>query len=579
MTGVLGDRHRVWTNDSIADQCAPHLPGWRLNAATWALGVVSVLAYAPFFVWPVLFATLPAWLNLTRIAEQRSPSLARFAPWRRSAVGRAAAIGWWFGFGHCMAGLFWVGEAFLVEPEVFGWLLPFAVTLLPGGLALFYAAAMAGAALLTPRAHLGVQRVAALAVTLSVTEWLRGHIFTGFPWNVLGYALTYPLPLMQSASLFGIYGLTLITVLICALPGMLYLGRGDIKPDSTWQHVWRHAWWIAAVLPLAMLWAYGHVRLNASLPAMSSPAPKIRIVQPSVPQNEKWRPENQRRIFDDHLALSRQTTGWPASGGVDDDAAGIALIVWPEAAMPFFPLNQPIALSDIGRMLTAETTLVSGALRAGPSPSPAERGPVYNSLIAFGSGESARVIAAYDKIHLVPFGEYLPLQRLLEAIGLQQLSKLQGGFAAGIAPRPLLDIPHVGKLGPLVCYEVLFPGTIVQGQERPRALVNVTNDGWFGNTTGPRQHLQMTRVRAVEEGLPIIRAANNGISAMIDANGRITARIDLNVRGSIDAVLPPALAPPPYARFGDAIWLAMLTMIVAGVLANRLSGRRGAGGP
>jgi apolipoprotein N-acyltransferase len=530
------------------------LTGWRLNAATWALGVISVLAYAPFFLWPVLFVTLPAWLIAVSTGEQRAPSHVRFAPWRRSPVGRAGELGWWFGFGHCMAGLFWVGEAFLVEPDVFGWLLPFAVTLLPAGLALFYATAMATAAWLAPH---GVHRVLALAVTLSVTEWLRGHIFTGFPWNVLGYALTYPLPLMQSASVFGIYGLTLIAVLVFALPATLYLDR---RTDET-NPLRRRAWALAAILPLMALWGFGQLRLAAPAPVSGESAPLIRIVQPSVPQREKWRAENQRRIFDDHLALSLQN-----AAGTRDDAAGIALIVWPEAAMPFFPLNSEIALGDIGRMLPVDTTLVSGALRADPPPSPAARRAVYNSLIAFGSGESARVMAAYDKIHLVPFGEYLPLQRLLERIGLQQLSKLPGGFASGIAPRPLMDIPRVGRLGPLICYEVLFPGTIVQGAERPRALVNVTNDGWFGNTTGPRQHLQMSRVRAVEEGLPIIRAANNGISAMIDANGRITARIDLNVRGSVDAVLPAAVAVPIYARLGDWLWLLMAAAMVAVLL-------------
>jgi apolipoprotein N-acyltransferase len=186
---------------------------------------------------------------------------------------------------------------------------------------------------------------------------------------------------------------------------------------------------------------------------------------------------------------------------------------------------------------------------------------VYNSLIAFAAGEPARVLATYDKTHLVPFGEYLPLQRALETIGLQQLSRLRGGFSAGPEPRPTLFVPGLGSIAPLICYEIIFPGRVVPPGPRPRALVNVTNDGWFGNTTGPRQHLHMARVRAVEEGLPVLRAANNGISAVIDPLGRITARIELDVRASLDAAVPPVLAPPPYAVLGDATFgLAFLAL-------------------
>jgi apolipoprotein N-acyltransferase len=164
----------------------------------------------------------------------------------------------------------------------------------------------------------------------------------------------------------------------------------------------------------------------------------------------------------------------------------------------------------------------------------------------------------------VPFGEYLPLQGALETIGLQQLSRLRGGFAAGPTPRPLIDIPGVGKALPLICYEVIFPGALIQGQERPRVMINVTNDGWFGNTTGPRQHLHMTQVRAAEEGIPIIRSANNGISALIDGHGRIIGRLDLNVRGTLDASLPPRLDAPLFARIGNSVfWLLVLLGLAA----------------
>jgi apolipoprotein N-acyltransferase len=224
--------------------------------------------------------------------------------------------------------------------------------------------------------------------------------------------------------------------------------------------------------------------------------------------------------------------------------------------MPFLPLDHPDVRAAIGRLLPPATHLITGALRAEPAPpgSPRPRS-IFNSLLVFGQGGS--LTARYDKIHLVPFGEYLPLQRQLEAIGLEQLTRLRGGFAVGVVPRPLLRVPGLPAAAPLICYEAIFPGEIVQGPERPALMLNLTNDGWFGNTTGPRQHLHQARVRAVEEGLPLVRAANNGISAGIDGNGRILARLGLDVRGVIDLALPAALPPTPYGRLGDMIFLML----------------------
>jgi apolipoprotein N-acyltransferase len=305
-----------------------------------------------------------------------------------------------------------------------------------------------------------------------------------------------------------------------------------------------------ALAPLAVAALLGQLRLSLGHPA-SVPGVSIRIVQPSVPQREKWRPENQRQIFLDHLQLSATN----AVGEVDN-LTHTSHVIWPEAAMPFLPLDRPDVRAAIGRLLPVPAQLITGALRAEPEPPGAPRPRrVFNSLIVFGQGGS--LTALYDKIHLVPFGEYLPLQSGLEAIGLEQLTRLRGGFAVGTSPRPLMHIPGLPPAVPLICYEAIFPGAVVQGAERPGLMLNLTNDGWFGNTTGPRQHLHQARVRAVEEGLPLIRAANNGISAGIDPYGRVLARLDLNVRAVIDVALPAALPPPPYARFGDAAFLLL----------------------
>ncbi len=508
--------------------------GWRRAAALLGAGLCSVLAFAPFFAWPVLFITLPVLVW----AISPGPGV---APAGRSGVLRAFTDGWLFGFGFFFAGLFWVGEAFLVEAEVFGWLLPFAVTLLPAGLALFFGTAAALTRILW---RPGLAGLLVTAVIFASAEWLRGHILTGFPWNVLGYALTATGTQMQSAGLMGIYGLSLWAVLIFAAP--LVLASEAAESDGP---LWAFGPGLAlAAVPLALSALYGWVILSA--PDQPDPgAPRVRIVQPSIPQREKWMPERQGEIFRLHLDLTRRN-----AAGEEDGLDGVALVVWPEAAMPFRPLEHPEALTAIAELLPdGGPVLLSGGLRVERDGSGNGMAKAFNSLMAFDA--AGRPAAIYDKIHLVPFGEYLPMQSILEAMGLQQLTKLRGGFASGPAPRPLLHLPGLPPLAGLICYEAIFPSAVVQGTERPGLIVNVTNDGWFGNTTGPRQHLFQARVRAVEEGVPLIRAANNGISAVIDAKGRVTGMLGLNVRGVLDAAIPPAAAPPPYARWGDLLFM------------------------
>jgi apolipoprotein N-acyltransferase len=537
-----------------------NLSGWRRRAAAFVAGAASVLALAPFHAWPVLFVTLPTWIwlldgTLARTAAVKfEPGV--WAPTPFAALRAAAAVGWWFGFGYFVVGLYWVGEAFLVEAQTFAFLLPLAVTLLPAGLALFYAGA---AGLAAPFWRAGPSRILALGLCLSAMEYARGHVLTGFPWNVLGYALTYPSSLLQSAALFGIYGLTLIAVVLLAAPLVLIAAA----PSAAAR---RRLALASALLPLLLAAGWGHLRLARASPS-EVPGVKLRLVQPSVPQAEKWRPENQQRIFLEHLDLSASN-----AAGVHDGLAGINLLIWPEAAMPFLPLDHPAARAAIGRLLPPGTLLIAGALRAESAPqgSPQAR-RIFNSLLVFGDG--GRLLAHYDKAHLVPFGEYLPLQSLLEALGLEQLTRLRGGFATGPTPRPLLHLPGLPPLAPLICYEVIFPSAVTSGAERPSLLVNLTNDGWFGNSTGPRQHLQQARVRAVEQGLPLLRAANNGISAMVDGYGRTLVELGLDQRGSADAALPAALPATPYARFGDGIFAVLWLCGAAGLALASRKGR------
>jgi apolipoprotein N-acyltransferase len=511
------------------------LSGWRRVGVALAAGGLSALAFAPIFLTPILFLTLPIFVWLI----DASPN------WRR-----AASAGWLFGFGYFFFNLFWIGEAFLVEAEKFAWLLPFAVTLLPAGMALFWAATGAVARLFWPE---GLARLFVFAIALAVFEWLRGHLLTGFPWDLLGYALTYPLPLMQSATLFGAYGLTAISALIFPAP-MVMLADHRQRPTLT---SLVRAFAIAAV-PIAALYAYGTWRLSA--PETFVPNVKLRIVQPSVPQREKWMAAYQRQIFDAHIALSMADPT-----GKLDSLSGVTHLIWPEAAMPFFPLETPEALDVLGRMLPAGTTLITGAIRHDPPVGTDRRllptTKTLNSILVL--NEKAKVEDIYDKIKLVPFGEYVPMESVLSLIGIEKITHGRGAFAEGVSPRPLMKIPGLPPALGLVCYEALFPGEIIQGSERPGVLINVTNDGWFGQTTGPYQHFQQARVRAVEEGLPLIRAANNGVSAVVDPYGRVLQALGLDVRGVIDSGLPKALAPTVYARAGD--W--MLALVLAAFLA------------
>ncbi|MCC7252246.1 apolipoprotein N-acyltransferase [Hyphomicrobium sp.] len=532
------------------------LGGWRRAAVAFAAGALSNLAMAPFFFAPILLVTLPVLVWLIDGAVHGAGEV--------HGKARAGALaGWWFGFGYFLFGLFWIGEAFLVEADKFGWLLPFAVTLMPAGLALFWAVAAAVASLLW---RPGFQRLLVLALALAAAEWLRGHVLTGFPWNVLGYALTWPLVLMQSAGLVGIYGLTLLTVPILAAPLVL---AADAEPGPARWHAGLRGLAICGV-PLVLLAAYGAARL-ATAPVGAVDGVKIRIGQPSVPQHEKWRSDKQAAIFQDHLALSEVDASEQRDGLAD-----VTHVLWPEAAMPFLPLEHPEALAAIGEMLPDGVFLVTGALRregAGPDASGTEPIRAYNSLMVFDS--AGALASAYDKTHLVPFGEYLPWQSTLEAIGLEQLTRLRGGFSVGVSPRPLLKVPGLPPLGGLICYEAIFPGVGAQSDGRPGLLVNVTNDGWFGNTTGPRQHFHQARVRAVEEGVPLLRAANNGISAVIDSSGQALVMLGINVRGSIDSILPLARDAPPYAVLGDIVFLLVALLLAATLYFFRPLGGEG----
>jgi apolipoprotein N-acyltransferase len=530
--------------------------GWRRAIIAFVSGAAGALAMAPFDFFPVIAIPMTAaiWLidGCAETGEQpRADAMRRGL----ASAWRAFAAGWWWGFGYFIAGLWWLGAAFLVDAKEFAWALPLGVAGLPAAFAIYPGLGFMLARLIWTRR---AARLFAFAAAMSFVEWLRGHLFTGFPWNLFGMALGGNLLTAQLASVIGIYGLTIVAILIFSAPAVL-----GGKLAGKWTVCRAPLPVAAAVFAIGGIYGYGALRLSAPLPKMI-PGVNLRIMQPNLAQNEKFRPENGAAILAHYLALSAHT---PEGGkpGLD----GISLLIWPESAFPFILSRAPWALAEIAAALPETAALVTGAARADGSAQPLSRPRYRNAIQVIASG--GEILSSYDKVHLVPFGEYLPFQPLFDRLGLRQFVHIPGGFEAGGGPRSLA-IPGLPPAVPLICYEAIFPGEIVPrepAQERPGVLLNVTNDGWFGATPGPYQHFAQARLRAIEEGLPLIRAANTGISAIVDPFGRITAQLPLGVEGVLDGELPERIAAPPFARFPFQIVLALWTSVVVCAVGAR----------
>lgn len=444
----------------------------------------------------------------------------------RSAFWRA----WLAGSAYFLVCTWWVGEAFLVDVEAHGWQAPFAVGLLAAGLGLLW-----GLAGVVYRAagvrHAG--RVLTFAVAFGVTEWLRGHILSGFPWDLVGEAWRAGGVVSQSAALVGVYGLTVITLAIAATPALWFAAD---PPAARWRAS------AAAVGALALMASYGAVRLAQPTPPATGVM--LRIVQPDIDQAAKWSPEAFRSIYDTYTRM----TAAPSATGKRPQ-----VILWPEGAIPAdatdYLADGTWTRSALERALAPGQILLMGAARsvgAGPN------AKYYNSLLAFRrDADGLRLIGAYDKHHLVPFGEYMPLDAWMGAIGFKALVHVGDGFTPGPAPRSL-SAPGLPRLQPLICYESLFPRLARGDPSRPFWVANLSNDAWFGRTSGPWQHLNLASYRAIEEGVPVVRATPTGVSAVIDDRGRPMAELGLGRQGLIDHNLPGPAAVTLYHYGGDA---------------------------
>jgi len=395
-----------------------------------------------------------------------------------------------------------------------------------------------------------VRRIFVLAASFALLEYLRGFVATGFPWNSIGYA-AYPAPLlMQSASVFGIYGITAFVVLVASCLGTIVPGM-EAQEKSRWR-----------LFKLVGLLLVVHVGFGF---ARMEPAPvdlvegvSLRLVQPGVPQNEKFdlekHPEHLRRYLD--------LSAGEGEGG-KTGLAGTTHLFWPESVFPYLLTERRDTLSAISAMLPSGTSLITGAVRAEAASAGEGKNFVFNSVYVI--NDEGLIVSAADKVHLVPFGEYLPFQETLEAIGLQQLTKIDGGFEAG-ATRRLLSTGIGPEFLPLICYEIVFSGALWNEEERPGFIANLTNDAWFGFTPGPYQHERQSVVRAVEEGLPLVRVANTGISGVYDPYGRVIKRLGLGEQGVIDSALPITFSRTVYSRYGQLIiWGLIVTFFAIGL--------------
>ncbi|MBS0549672.1 MAG: apolipoprotein N-acyltransferase [Proteobacteria bacterium] len=486
---------------------------WRTYAAATLAGALAALAMPPLFWLPLAVAGIVFFVR----------------QWDTAPTVRAAFLrGWAWGFGHFAVGSYWMVEAFFVPPADFALLGPPAVMGLAVVLGLFYPAVAAGTArwlaLRWPWLAGRYRRLLLLAVLWTMTEWLRGHLFTGYPWNPLGHVWAFATPLLQSASLFGVYGLGMITFLILAAPA---------------------AGWRAGIAALAVVGLAGVAGMSVMAPSDAGPmGPLVRIVQPNISQAEKMVSADRGTHLRKLLELSRRP-------GFEK----LAAVVWPETAVSFAVQPNSPALPVLSGGAPPGGYLLLGAPRAGAS---IDDG-VWNSLLAIDSEAHER--AHYDKVHLVPFGEYIPYHKEFPPIGG---AIGRGSFEVGDG-FTTLNLPGLPPFSPTICYEAIFPGAVTGPGARPAWLVNVTNDAWFGTSSGPYQHLTSARLRAVEEGLPMIRAANTGVSAVIDGYGRLQASLDMEREGVIDHLVPPPRAPTPYARWGDGTLLVLLLVGVLGI--------------
>lgn len=514
------------------------LKPWPVRGLAFVLGALGALAFAPLFLFPAILLSFSCiWFLLDQEIKNKSSFLKIFL------------LGWWFGLGHFTVGLYWIAYALTVDIETFWWLVPFALFGIPSVLAIF-----TGLTFILTKLwpYHGISRSFAFVAIWVASEWLRGHIFTGFPWNLLGYTWAFSLEMIQIVSLTSVYGLSLLTLLL-AISLTYLVGKRAFERNIA----------LCICLVTVICWTWGRDRLNHPN-VLTAPSLAIRLVQPNIPQTLKWDPVQQEANLQGLLQLTAKPSILP-----------IKAIIWPETAVSFFLEYDTALRGKIAETIPKNSLLFTGALRrTPPGKTPLE---IWNSLIVLNN--LGNIVAFYDKSHLVPFGEYLPFRALFDTFfGKGSVKKITAGaidFTAGSGPQSIALSEGLPPFSGLVCYEVIFPRAVVNStRPRPGWMINVTNDGWYGKTSGPYQHFEMTRFRAIEEGIPLVRVANTGISTAFDSYGRSLGKISLGEKGVLDLFLPtPTHFVPLYAQWGDWIPLILIITIFSLALIFSLKGQ------
>lgn len=501
------------------------LKGWRIQVLLGFAGAFGVLGYAPFFWLPAYVLAMSLLiLALDDVRHLKKPLRAGFA--------RA----WSFGAGHFLAGTAWVANAFLVSAGNHEWLIWAPLTLLPGGLALFWGVAGALYVRFAPR-HMG--KVAVFVTVMMGMEYLRATVFSGFPWNLPGYVFEAGKPISQTASLIGAYGLSVLTLYVAAAPSAFW-ARGQL---------WRRAFpSLLAGFLLISAYGYGSIRLNTV--ELEETDTQLALVQLDIPQEHK-RYANRHEILDQYLELSLTL-----------DLAQVDAVIWPEGAIPAFLLDSPSLIQTLSNRMPSETRLITGTPRANP---PLDQSPefYYNSMVSLYFDESTPTIEfQYDKTKLVPFGEGNPLRGLTRLFGFDSLAEAVPAYDPGTGPR-IIEVETLPRFSPLICYEAIYPRFVEQVQYRPEWLLNISNDSWYGSSSGPKQLLNQTQYRSIEEGLSLIRVASAGVSGQVDALGQLRNGEDSLSTETVIITLLEGLDVPPYARYGNALCVFALLILAS----------------
>lgn len=500
----------------------------QLITLTFVAGLLSALSFAPVFFFPILFVSYP-FLLLVIFGKSRSSM-------------EAFSLGWWFSFGQFYAGLYWIANSFVIQEGVSGLMGIGAVGILAGLLALF-------GGLVTYAVHRFYKDkpfelymlpiVLSFVVCWNIGEWLRGHLFHGLPWNLAGYSAGFSDMLLQSTALWGAYGLGLVVMFLAFVPFL-------IASTSLKSREGKSVLGVALILITGLL-IYGSVRLQGKVEFVEDVV--LKLVQPNISQKDKWDREKRTENFLDYLSMSRNKSGDKATH-----------VIWPETAAIYALDSEPSRRYLIADMLGEDAVLLTGYLRV-------ERVPEFKVWTSFMSIDAqGKVGDIYDKSRLVPFGEYTPapFRFLMNLVGMGSL--FQSEFTPGSGIKTI-TVPGLPSLSVLICYEINFPTQVVDKNDRPEWILNITNDAWYGQSSGPYQHFLQTRIRAIEEGLPVVRSAGTGISAIIDPYGRTLQKLPLNSRGVVQGKLPLKLDKiTPYARIRDWLFGCMMFVILLVIL-------------